>query len=268
MELDVIAQKIATKKIEIGEAEIDQQKNLETSSKKFTEGYVSDVKSNMAAQTAMGISTEQLKDDLEELTEQQKELQDEQAKAPDKIAALKKAYENLGGVLGGTGGDAPKIECPENFEWDSTLKRCVPVDSSVRDFGLELAQYELDLRTEGHELFIENELDREIKVAEKKAQLAEDEYKLFEEGDARRQKGHLKFLKLREAAERKALQKTIMEIDDAHNEEMRGLKQQARDKENHTFEQKRKELELEKETLKKKLEANKKYFKEWKKIHN
>ena len=139
---------------------------------------------------------------------------------------------------------------------------------TVRNYAEELAQFELDIRTKGNELYTENTWRRELELFDKKAELAEAEFLLYKVGDQRRAKFHLKFLKAKEAADKAHLKVQIYNLDQSLKKELQNIDEFKRKKTYSSLEIAAMELKAERDSLAKKLEANKKYFKEWLKIKN
>ena len=138
----------------------------------------------------------------------------------------------------------------------------------VRNFAEELAQYELDIRDAAHELYTENTWQREVRLFDKKAELAKAEFEMYAVGDQRRAKFHLKFLKAKEAADKAHLKVQIYNLDQSLKKELQNIDEFKRKKTYSSLEIAAMELKAERDSLAKKLEANKKYFKEWLKIKN
>ena len=139
---------------------------------------------------------------------------------------------------------------------------------TVRNYAEELAQFELDIRTKGNELYTENTWRRELELFDKKAELAEAEFLLYKVGDQRRAKFHLKFLKAQEAADKAHLKVQLYGIEQTLKKELEGINELKRKKTHSALDIANKELQAERDALAKKLKANEDYFQEWLKIKN
>jgi TP901 family phage tail tape measure protein len=265
-ELNNLATEISNAENEAKKAGLDLNKDLETSSKQLTGRLGADAKSNMSMQMSMGISTTILTDKVEKLRKKQKELQEEIAKAPSKIEGLKQAYKDLGGILDGT--VAKPLKCPEGSKWDDTLKKCVPItEKGTRDFGREMAIYQNQLRKRMALGFLMEE-DFNQKILDKKKELALAEFNLLKKGDIRKEKAYLKYLKAVDSADKSRYNTQVKNIDDNYKKEKRTLDAQARDNQGRNLQHIELELALEKKMLKEKLNATKKYSKDYKKIQD
>ena len=224
------------------------------------------------------VFTEMFKDfketsDLSALIEEQLLLRAEEMERPESLEKLKTAYTKAAGdidkLLASLSGNKKKgkgqEECPKGQFRDPITQKCVDI-VATRNFVQELAEFTVSVKDKASAKFMENEIARAHAILEKKAELAKAEFEMYEETDQRRAGAHLKYLKSLEAVDKSAISMRLTAIEEGFRKEKAILNQQGREKKNFSLVQKQKELELERETLQKKLEAWKGYEKKIKQI--
>jgi len=170
-----------------------------------------------------------------------------------------------GGKIKDLLGKAKLEPCPSGQHRDPITKECVDL-VAVRNFAEELAAFQVSVNDRTSADFIANEEKRNIKILEKKKELAEAEFNLLADGDQKKAAAHLKYLKSIERLDRANLKRQEKRLDEGLVMTKRKLAQEGRDKEHFTLQLERKELLAEKRMLEKKLLLYKDYSEEWKKI--
>ena len=206
---------------------------------------------------------------LAHLLETQKELQAEELTRPEELKKLQQAYTKADGDLNKflaslkKRGSGKKKNC--KYGIDPATGECLPEPETVRNFAQEIAIYEADRRKQ-MELGFLMEQDFEQQLLDKKADLLKAEFKQIEEGDQRKEGAYIKYLKALERADKNRYNNQLKNIEKNYRKEKRLLDEQAREGTGRTLQHVAKELELEKKMLQEKLDATKKYSKEWEKI--
>jgi TP901 family phage tail tape measure protein len=142
--------------------------------------------------------------------------------------------------------------CPSGQHRDPITGECVD-RIVVRNFTEELAAFQVSVSRKASASFIDNEEERNLKILEKKRDLAKAEFNLLATGDQKKAAAHLKYLKSIEALDRATLKRDERRLDESLVLTKRRLAEEGRNKEHFTLELERKELLAEKRMLEKKL---------------
>jgi TP901 family phage tail tape measure protein len=190
---------------------------------------------------------------LADLIDRQLELRAEELGRPEALEKLKKAYELAQGDFDvfinslrkkkkkpGPGGDGPPVGDAPNF-------------------AQQLAEFEINVRTKGHEDYIADGVMREIAFLKKKEEIAEQEFKQLADSDQKKAQAHVKFLKAKERRIRKELDNEASLIEQSRNNEATKIQERARRENLTDNEVKRLQLENEKIHLEEMLKLEKDY---------